>query len=90
MMTFEKIMTAYFPGVANIQASLGVKGFLGMQHKPAFKANTWRIPDKRFNFKLPFLEQYHPKAIRSSRVKYTSVVCGVGMSEIQRGILEHR
>lgn len=69
MMTFENIRTAYFPGVANVQASLGLKGFLGMQHKPAFNANTWKILDKPFNLKLPFLEQCHPKAIRSSRVK---------------------
>ena len=75
-MTFEKIKTAYFPGVANVQASLGLKGFLGLQHKPAFNANTWKILDKPFNLKLPFLEQCHPKAIRSSKVDIYGLLGG--------------
>lgn len=61
-----------------------------MQHKPASNAKTWKILDKPLNFKLPFLEQFHPKAVRSSSVRLASMLGGVGVSEAQRGVSEHR
>ena len=52
-----------------------------MQHKPASNAKTWKILGKPLNFKLPFLEQFHPKAVRSSSVRLASMLGRVGVSE---------